>query len=151
MYTTNYFKKWTTQRELGKYKTSDLYDFFSCLLKEAYYRTSWFFFFLPLSSVTHLPIEPRYFLAFCPWETSGWVNMEKSSVNKIPADAGVELKDSPWPPKQWSTLLPTCQALFKKTAKTPLVKKISQFDEGNLQKHCLWPSKDCHFEDTQAW
>lgn len=48
-------------------------DFWVCL----------FFFSVPPSSVTHLPVQRQDLLAFFLWETSGWVSMEESEVNKM--------------------------------------------------------------------
>lgn len=48
-------------------------DFWACL----------FSFSAPPSSVTHLPVQRQDLLAFFLWETSGWVSMEESEVNKM--------------------------------------------------------------------
>lgn len=93
--------------------------------KKHIYRTSWFFFFFYLCHLWPIRLFSQDILAFFPWETSGWVNMEEPRVNKIPADAGLSERILSGLTSRGVSHFPSSQHPFKKTAKTPLLERIS--------------------------
>ena len=91
-------------RKMQNKEVCNLFFAFKKLITEL---RDFFFFFFYLCHLWPIRLFSQDILAFLLWETSGWVSMKEPRINKIPADAGAQWEDSPWPHKQRHTPFPT--------------------------------------------